>query len=112
MLSFDSSTPLSTRSYLSLSLVLSCAFQLWHAFGTKMYGRYVLLIVILCLDGPWSWYVLPFKTAKRYFWSDLDRVETERASIIGSGIEMGFPGFSNADGAQGDSSTSVSGSLS
>ena len=76
------------RSYLTLSLALSCGFQLWHAFGTKMRGRYVLLLVMCCLNGPWSTRLLPFRAAKQFLWSQLDRVESARASLFGSGLEL------------------------
>ena len=32
-----------SRAYLRLALAMSCAFQLWHAFGTSMAGRTILL---------------------------------------------------------------------
>ena len=68
---------------MTLSLAFSSCFQLWHAFGTKMYGRYMLLAVHVVLMGPWARCILPLKMARRLFWADLDRVsENDKPDIV------------------------------
>ena len=67
-----------SRSYLSFALIAGCCFQLWHAFSTQMYGRYVLLIFSLAVMGPWAKCLLPIESARGLFWADAEKAsETE-----------------------------------
>ena len=54
---FQSSSCQSSRARVFL-------YRLWHAFSTKMYLRYVLLLVNLIFLGPWSTQILPLERAR------------------------------------------------
>ena len=48
-------------------------FRLWHAFSTKMYLRYVLLLVNLIFLGPWSTQIPLTKMGVCYFFKYRER---------------------------------------
>lgn len=74
-------------SYLRFALGAGCCFQLWYAFSTRMYGRYVLLIFSLTVMGPWAKYFLPLDVASRHFWrqeSEMEVNEFEMSEVAPS----------------------------
>ncbi|CAK8989820.1 Leucine-rich repeat receptor-like protein kinase PXL1 (Protein PHLOEM INTERCALATED WITH XYLEM-LIKE 1) [Durusdinium trenchii] len=72
-----------SKSYLTFALGAGCCFQLWHAFGAEMYGRYILLIFSLAVMGPWAKRFLPLELARSYFWAEADKAsESEFIEMI------------------------------
>ena len=57
-----------SKSYLLFALRAGLLFQLWHAFCTEMFGRFMLLAVTIVLQGPWAENFVPAKQVKRYIW--------------------------------------------
>eukprot|EP00913_Durusdinium_trenchii_P017709 g16647.t1 len=57
-----------SRSYLRLTLRATGGFQLWHAFGTEMWGRHVLLALHFLLLIPWTTRLLPVQRARHLLW--------------------------------------------
>ncbi|CAK9039827.1 LRR receptor-like serine/threonine-protein kinase ERL2 (Protein ERECTA-like kinase 2) [Durusdinium trenchii] len=66
-----------SASYLYFALGAGSLFQLWHAFSTRMCGRYFLLAVHLAIMGPWANVFLPVGFIKRRFWTSDDMRERE-----------------------------------
>ena len=63
-----------SRSYLGFALCAGCCFQIWHAFSSKMYGRYLLLFFSMATMGPWAKRFLPLERARYHLWDDGDKV--------------------------------------
>ena len=75
-----------SASYLRLTLGVGSLFQLWHAFSTKMFGRYVLLAFHLVIMGPWANAFLPINMVCRFWTSDAaDAPEVIELSRMDSG---------------------------
>eukprot|EP00435_Cladocopium_sp_Y103_P056168 s406_g18.t2 len=69
-----------SKSYLMFTLAAGVLFQLWHAFCTEMFGRYLLLAFSIVTLGPWAERCLPVRIVKQRLWAD----ETSEAD----GIEL------------------------
>ncbi|CAJ1400762.1 unnamed protein product [Effrenium voratum] len=64
-----------SRGYLQFSLAASCGFQVWHAFGTGMWGRQLLLLNCLVVLMQ---RFLPRNWAAKHFWrADMQTVELQ-----------------------------------
>ncbi|CAL1137612.1 unnamed protein product [Cladocopium goreaui] len=74
-----------SRSYLTLTLAATCGFQLWHAYGTQMFGRHLLLLNLAILLPVKRW-MLPLERARSFFWAEMERA-TE-AEVIEMAIQM------------------------
>ncbi|CAK9090648.1 Uncharacterized protein SCF082_LOCUS42748, partial [Durusdinium trenchii] len=59
-----------STSYLRFALAAGSFFQLWYAFGTKLFGRYALLAVHVTIMGPWAKHFLPVDLARRHLWTE------------------------------------------
>ena len=70
------------KAYLRFALGAGCCFQLWHAFASKMYGRYILLGLSITVMGPWTPRFLPVELARRYFWAKSTRPSEEETKSI------------------------------
>ena len=57
-----------SRCYLTLTLAATCGFQLWHAYGTQMFGRHLLLLNLAILLPVKRW-ILPLERARSFFWA-------------------------------------------
>ncbi|CAK9019709.1 unnamed protein product [Durusdinium trenchii] len=66
-----------SASYLRLALRAGSLFQLWHAFSTQMFGRYLLLAVHLAVLGPWAKCFLPVSFVKRRLWTLTESTEAQ-----------------------------------
>lgn len=75
-----------SRSYLTLTLAATCGFQLWHAYGTQMFGRHLLLLLNLAMLLPVKRWMLPLERARSFFWVEMERA-TE-AEVIEMAIQM------------------------
>ncbi|CAK9081633.1 Uncharacterized protein SCF082_LOCUS38840 [Durusdinium trenchii] len=75
-----------SRSYLNWTLLSGSGFQLWHAFGSGMCGRYFLLAFHLAVLNPWATRFLPLQWARQHFWA-----EAEKAVVMES-IELASQG--------------------
>ncbi|CAK9014826.1 Probable leucine-rich repeat receptor-like protein kinase At2g33170 [Durusdinium trenchii] len=78
-----------SRSYLSFAHSAGCCFQLWHAFGSQMYGRYILLIFSIAVMNPWATRFLPLKAARRYFWAEVEKAS--QTEFIEMAVQMDEP---------------------
>ena len=59
-----------SRSYLRFALWSGSFFQIWYAFGTKLFGRYALLAIHIMVSGPWATHFLPVDLARRHIWTE------------------------------------------
>ena len=78
-----------SASYLSFALLAGAAFQLWHAFSTGIYGRYMLLSFDLVVLGPWAARFLPLDFCRRHIWAE------RPCATDGETIEMTIPDRGN-----------------
>ena len=58
-----------SKSYLLFALGAGILFQLWHAFCTNMFGRYMLLICSVAVLSPWAERFIPLNMMKRHIWA-------------------------------------------
>ncbi|CAK9052236.1 Uncharacterized protein SCF082_LOCUS28607 [Durusdinium trenchii] len=73
-----------STSYLQFALWSGSFFQIWYAFGTKLFGRHALLAVHVTIMGPWAKHFLPVDLAKR-------ENGTGESREIGSDLGEAFP---------------------
>ena len=71
-----------SASYLRFSLGAGSLFQLWHAFGARLFGRFLLLGFTIATMSPWARYFLPVVNVKRLFWHWPRADETDEAMEI------------------------------
>lgn len=57
------------RSYVTLTLAATCVFQMWHAYGTQMFGRHLLPLLNLAMLLPVKRWILPLERARSFFWA-------------------------------------------
>ena len=59
-----------STSYLRFALWSGSFFQIWYAFGTKLFSRYALLAIHIMVTGPWAKHFLPVDMVRRHFWTE------------------------------------------